>query len=91
MSDESRAKLCPSSRGEEQDMTSDDYEQGRVRGVETTQGAEDESRMDCRADGSEGGAQEKVWRALEDSLWSQGPLEQNHILRNRQSCGESEL
>lgn len=32
MSDESRAELCQSSRGEKQDITSDDYEQCRVRG-----------------------------------------------------------
>ncbi|TNN72459.1 hypothetical protein EYF80_017235 [Liparis tanakae] len=32
MSDESRAELCQSSRGEKQDMPSDDEEQSRVRG-----------------------------------------------------------
>lgn len=37
MSDESRAERGQSSRGEKQDMTSDDYEQGRVRD-ETAQG-----------------------------------------------------
>lgn len=31
MSDESRARQGQSSRGEKQDMTSDDYEQDRVR------------------------------------------------------------
>lgn len=73
MSDESRAKLCPSSRGEEQDMTSDDYEQGRVRGVETTQGAEDESRMDCRADGSEGGVTGKSMKGTGRQFVISGP------------------
>ena len=37
MSDESRAEWGQSSRGEKQDMTSDDYEQSRVR-EETAQG-----------------------------------------------------
>ncbi len=52
-----------SSRGEKQDMTSDDYEQGRVRD-ETAQGRRDGNQMDtrqesCRAGGSEGGWRDK--------------------------------
>ncbi len=49
MSDESRAERGQSSRGEKQDMTSDDYEQGRVRD-ETAQGRRDGNQMDLRQD-----------------------------------------
>lgn len=48
MSDESRAELGQSSsRGEKQDMTRDDYEQGMVRD-ETALGQRDGNQMDSR-------------------------------------------
>lgn len=94
MSDESRAELCQGSRGEKQDMTSDDYEQGRVRGWNHTGRKRMETKRtggrtgdDCRAGGSErgrgggGGTKEAVWRALVDSLRSRGPQERNHIYK----------